>query len=316
MGLRSSPAPDSPRPNLVLPAILGLLCAGIVAAGYLYYDAQRHSIRAQIASQLSAVAHLKVQQIESWLGERTADAALLAADPMVQAPASVQSRHQVQNWLESFREHCGYTEVSILNGGGAVLNSAAEYALPNDGATVQLAVRTARAGIAAMSDLHNVAYSAVIDFLAPVRTPGGAPTGAVVLLRADASGFLRDLVQAWPGESPSAEALLVRREGDRVVYLNELRFPDGAKSRFTLPPGPDLPAALDAQGRQGIHYGFDYRGVAVVAALAQVPGTPWALVVKVDAEEVFAPLRQRSHTVGLIVGLLLAGCLTTFGLST
>jgi hypothetical protein len=77
------------------------------------------------------------------------------------------------------------------------------------------------------------------------------------------------------------------------------------------PLGSDLPAAMAARGIEGVHYGLDYRGVPVMAALRQVPETPWALVAKMDTEEIYTPLLQRSITMGLVAGLLLAACLTT-----
>lgn len=51
-----------------------------------------------------------------------------------------------------------------------------------------------------------------------------------------------------------------------------------------------------------------------MAALRKVPESSWALVAKVDAEEVYRELRQRSRVTALVVGLLLAGCLLTVGL--
>lgn len=38
-------------------------------------------------------------------------------------------------------------------------------------------------------------------------------------------------------------------------------------------------------GKQGICEGSDYRGVAVLADLHPIPGSPWFIVAKVDAEE-------------------------------
>ena len=54
------------------------------------------------------------------------------------------------------------------------------------------------------------------------------PLGAIVLLN-DASQFFYPLIQRWPLPSKTAETLLVMRDGDDVLYINNLRYrPDGA----------------------------------------------------------------------------------------
>ena len=44
-----------------------------------------------------------------------------------------------------------------------------------------------------------------------------------LVLRIDPGKVLYPLLQSWPTASKSAESLIVRKEGDEIVYLNELR---------------------------------------------------------------------------------------------
>ena len=126
--------------------------------------------------------------------------------------------------------------------------------------------------------------------------------------------LLYPMVQSWPTPSRTAESLLVRLEEDKIRYLNELRHRKGTALRLVMPVRGDLPAAHEPPAASGgVQDGTDYRGVPVLAALRQIPETHWALVAKVDAEEIYAPMRQRSHAIGWTVGLLLTGCLATFG---
>ena len=46
-------------------------------------------------------------------------------------------------------------------------------------------------------------------------------------------------------------------------------------------------------GQEGIVEGVDYRGVPVIAAVRAVPDSPWFLVARMDASEVYAPVRER-----------------------
>ena len=133
-------------------------------------------------------------------------------------------------------------------------------------------------------------------------------------LRMEVSAFLYALVQAWPTPSPTAECLLVRREGERIRYLNEPRHKKQAPLEMTLPLRDDRIAAIALEGTSGVQDGRDYRGVPVLAALRQVPGTDWGLIAKVDADEIYRPMRQRSHAIVLVVGLLSAVCFAAFGM--
>ncbi len=60
---------------------------------------------------------------------------------------------------------------------------------------------------------------------------------------------------------------------------------------------PKLVAAMIARGKKGIVEGLDYRGVPVLAAAGLIPDSPWFLVAKVDANEIYAPLKKLSQQV-------------------
>jgi hypothetical protein len=301
--------------SIALPLILAALCAGILAAGLFYARSQRRDMQAAVASELSSIADLKVQQILAWRRERIADSALLASEPLALAPAADQIRFGFEKWLEAFRRLYGYLEVAVLNSDGSVRNAASEdlsagAADPRVLALVQAALQS---GQPAASDLKaSASGSPYLDFVAPVLL-NGAATGRAILLRLEASGFLYGLVESWPTPSASAECLLVRLEGNRVRYLNQPRYKSKKALEMTLPLRSDLPAAMAVTGQEGVHEGLDYRGVRVVGALRRIPGTPWALVAKVDAAEIYSPLNQRFIAIGLAVGLLSAGCFITLG---
>ena len=304
----SSPA------NLALPAIIGVLCAGILGAGFVFARNQRKNMEAGIAGQLSAIADLKVQQILAWRRERAADAVLLAKDPLLVAPAAIQSQYRLRNWLEWFRHLWGYSEVGIRDTQGQVLTVASEDAGPENPLLASLIREAARSGQPNSSDLIRGPLGVYLDFVAPLPSTGGAPAGKTVVLRMEASAFLNGIVEPWPVPSQTAECLLVRMEGDRVRYLNGLRFRNRAALENTSPLREDPVAAMALEGIEGVYQGRDYRGVQVVSALRKIPDTAWALVAKVDAQEIDSPVRRRMLLIGLVVGLLLAACFTTFGI--
>ena len=117
----------------------------------------------------------------------------------------------------------------------------------------------------------------------------------MLVLQVNAHDFLFPLIRAWPTPSPTAETLLVRREGDEVVFLNELRHRKGTALNLRFPVSKrGLLAAMAVRGYEGVADGIDYRGVPVLGALQGVPGSSWFLVAKVDAEEIYAPIYQRA----------------------
>jgi PAS domain S-box-containing protein len=130
----------------------------------------------------------------------------------------------------------------------------------------------------------------------------------VLLLRIDPDKILFPLIQLWPTPSLSSETLLIERDSDDVVYLNELRHQKIIPSILRLPISNEkLPAAMAVRGIDGIVEGMDYRGVSVLAVIRRIPGSPWFMVSKVDQEEVFAPLRLEAWLIGgMIIILILA----------
>jgi len=131
----------------------------------------------------------------------------------------------------------------------------------------------------------------------------------VLLLEVDARQSLFPLVQSWPTRSRTAETLLIRREGNDAVFLNELRHRKGTALNLRLPIDrmPGLPAARATSGEEGVVEGNDYRQVPVVAALRAIPGTPWFLVAKIDREEIYAPFWREVSTAIPLLAVLMMG---------
>ncbi|HVN71852.1 MAG TPA: ATP-binding protein [Desulfomonilia bacterium] len=149
-----------------------------------------------------------------------------------------------------------------------------------------------------------------LGILIPV--PGcGQPektTMGYMLLEIDPTAFLFPLIQSWPTPSHTAETLLVRREGNDVLFLNELRHIKKTVLRLRLPLyRHDLPAARAVLGYEGAMEGDDYRGKAVLAYLDKIPDSPWFMVSKVDQDEIYAPIQKVALSITVIVILMILG---------
>ena len=123
-----------------------------------------------------------------------------------------------------------------------------------------------------------------LDAAAPILDAEGRPT-AVLVLRVDPQHYLYPLLESWPTPSRTAETLLVRNEGEEVVFLNQLRHSPSPPLTLHIPLSrAEVPAVRAALGEVGEFEGPDYRGVDVLADIRPVPDSPWYMVAKVDSE--------------------------------
>ncbi len=298
-------------------AVFLSLALGILVGGSLYLRGQLATAREAAQGELQEIADLKAGQIANWYQERQGDARQILQSSLIQgefrrflagAPQA-PSRDELRTWMEGLCSSSLFQRVVLFDAQGRV-----RLVAPPE-ATVQVEglapwVREApRARDLVNQDLYRDPGGAEIHMNLWVPIPGTAPGGGssegLLLLQVDARSFLFPLIQSWPVRSASAETLLVRREGDAVLFLNELRHRPHSALRLHVPmSGPSaLPAILAVQGREGLVRGLDYRGVPVLSAVRRVPGTPWSMVAKIDEGEIYGPLRLR----GWIVGAILMG---------
>jgi PAS domain S-box-containing protein len=294
-----------------------LLFAAIMVVGGVYLQVQQAHMRRAAQAELVAVADLKCEEIVQWRQERTHDAFFLASAAfaardvaaLLADPDSEAARAEVLNWLTLLKGD-RYTSATIFDTGGTARFSVPpQAAFPGDKLQALVAEAVLRNAVT-LSDLHGAENNGVhLDLTVPIHAPGADPAAApiaVILLQMDPHRFLFPLIQSWPSPSLSAETLLVRREGDEVLFLNDLRHRKGAAKSLRLPlDQPGLIAAMAVQGISGVVEGGDYRGVPAVAALRKVPDSPWFLVAKVDRAEIYATSRGQAMQVAAIMALLI-----------
>jgi len=306
--------PTSPRRWLFI--YVALILAVLIGGGW-FLRHEEKQIRRQVIDQLESIGQLKNHQIQQWRAERLGDAQVLVDMPFageivsqwLDAP-SPERTGKLLGWFRSLQSNYQYSDVILLDAQGQVrLRLAADTGPVNQ--EIHKKIReAARQHRALLTDLHQVPlYKPHQDVIGPLY--GGqaenAPHIGTIILRIDASTFLYPMIQSWPVESRSGETLLVRREGDEILFLNELRHRRDSALQLRLPlRQPDLPAAMVASGQRGVIAGTDYRNVAVIAVGYTVQDTNWFMVTKIDTDEALAPWHlQAMYIVALIVGALL-----------
>ena len=259
---------------------------------------------------LAAIAELKAGQVESWLRERDDDANEISdraglierAEQWLKKGDSNAKLFLLARMNTLTRTH-GYETVLLYPNGRQSMTS---YPV-RDPATNQIWHDLLKAALSSgkpqRSDLYRDGSGRIrLDYVVPLRLHGPQRTVGALVLRAPIEQFLFPLIQSWPASSPSAETVLTRRDGDQVLFLNELRHRKETALSLRLPlDTPELPAAVSINsGKPVTMEGSDYRGVRVLAATRPIRGTDWHLVAKVDRAEVMALLTEMLLWVGLV----------------
>ena len=314
--MSSRPVSDHMQYRLALLFIMLALC--IVSAGYLYFIIQEQHLKKNIQDELSAVAVLKVDQIAAWRKERIGNATtvtnnaftLSAVRKFLSNPNTPGLRQELLDLMKSRGEIYDYRVVRLVDARGTIRISTIKDDRPLGPQAKKALLEAFNRKQAVLSDIHSKPSTTDIhfDLVAPFILRKGisdVPIGAIVF-EIDPHSFLYPLIRSWQGRSDTAETLLVRREGNEVVYLNELRHRKGTSLFMRLPLNQErLPAAMAVMGQRGIFEGRDYRNVPVLAALQAVPQSNWFLIAKMDMMEINAPIRKQAREVTIAIILLI-----------
>ena len=323
-------APEDQLPSIrknftVYLPLLGYVALVFLVAATAYYSFWKMEgvLEEEKLRDLGAIADTKAGQIGAWrevqkrIGEGFAEGSLLADEFgrwQEQGMPPDEHKYHIRQLLSELQYVNGYKTLLLLDRKGVARISAHDVYVP-DAEAMRLAAQAMDSRKVVFSDFHrnnDGSQEIYIDLIVPLITSKktGQIVGAAILV-IDPHTFLYPLIQSWPTRRDSAETLLVRREGKEVLFLNELHHgKDSALSLHVPLDLPNLPAAMAVRGETGTTDGVDYRGVAVVAAMREIPGTPWFMVAKVDKAELFAPINQLktwAAGLGFVVALLGGG---------
>ncbi|CAK0781886.1 hypothetical protein CCP4SC76_8040001 [Gammaproteobacteria bacterium] len=305
---------------VILAGAMVLMATG----GTWFYQTQKQALRLQAEATLQTIANLKVDALVQWRSERLSDSNLLAKSPFLGRAVEEWLKNplpalteQLLNEFRSLRDHARYSDVLLVDPQGQIRLSLAGRTGQIDAFELRTLNTAWRETGPQFSDLHQDAddpfpHATGISPIFGVQGSAG-PVGAI-LLRTDARQFLYPLLQTWPIPTESGESLLVEPEGNSVLYLNNLRFqPDSALNLRIPATQTEVPAVMAAQGRRGLIYGTDYRGVKVMSVVAAIANTSWFLEIKIDMEEALAGWRQHSSLLLALFLVLVAMVATAAG---
>lgn len=300
------------------PTGIFLLCAFLITlACYAAFENIRANEIEETNKTLVSVGQLKVNQIQSYLWERGEDAGVVLrflTSPLAQywlAHRGTNPPVTLYQLVETIGTSYQYRGILLLDSEANIrLNTSHSGTLTEDGKAIALRAMHERA-----TALFKIYYGdsltpdqPVLDTFVPVMSPDGKSPVGTIVLRSELA-FFSQLLRSWPVQSETAESLLVTKDGSDVLFLNELRHKKGTAATFRIPLGTDnnsaaWPAMLAVNGHFGLLEANDYSGKHVLAYTLSVPGTPWAMVIKMDLAEAVAR-SQRLLRVAIIIAVTL-----------
>jgi two-component system, cell cycle sensor histidine kinase and response regulator CckA len=232
--------------RILAPAALVVVALALLGWGVWFYRIQEQELRHGVESELESIARLKVQLISAWRQERLDDAALLMdrlaliadAKSWLQGPTAETARETLRRF-HSLRQHFRYRDILLVDPDGKLRLSLLDYAGIYHAGAAEAMATVLRDRKPVFTDLHTEADNPTphIGVVAPIFSNNGTPPrllGAFILV-SDAREFLYPLIQSWPVPSSTAETILVRRDGDDLLFLNDLRHREDTGLELRIP---------------------------------------------------------------------------------
>lgn len=293
----------------------------ISISGYFLIQQQQRFLLKEKHKEIATIADLKSAQLVQWRNERFAEGASIRANAMmarrIKDYLAGKDRPSVQQefklWMANLIDLGGYSRGMLFTPDGDLISSDAELKPSLTQHYFSMVAEASGEHELILSDFHTDGTGTPfdIDLVVPImdfsRTPHRCI--AVLILDIEPEKRLYPLLQSWPTTSTSAETILVRKDGDSVLFLNDLRYRKQTNEPFYLPiTHTNLPAVRAALGEEGSFDGVDYRDIAVISATRKIPGTQWGMVAKIDRAEVLAPLTKFTFYV-ILSGLFITAAL-------
>ena len=291
------------------------------AASYILIDNFKQIEKARAFENLHGIGKLKAGQIQKYLQERKGDALV---------GSKFLGSSQVQHWLNNpsgevpsvARQPLEAAIKAYQYGGALLLDDKANIRFgsgqyPELSKTAKsLASRAIKENTLLVSSIYfgdpSNPDKPLLDVFVPLLKPDASAVMGVLVLR-DNLQFLYALLQTWPVESLSGETLLVTRDGDDVLFLNELRFKKetALKLRLSLRRSADALLVPTIEMLKNGYFGpleaVDYREKPTLAFNIAVPDTPWGMTVKMDSDEVLEHVRRLQIIAWIIAVFFILG---------
>jgi signal transduction histidine kinase len=293
----------------------------VSTACYCMIQQQKWFLRDEKQKEISTIVDLKTQQLVQWRKERLAEGTIIRTNTMMARnindyivdKKNSRFRQEFKQWLANLITVSEYSKGILFTPDGEIISSDSELKEPPAHHYFDLVAEAAKEHSLILSDFHrdSIGDPYNINLAIPIMNGNGTHSRciAVLVFDIDPAKRLYPLIQSWPTTSSTTETLLIKREGDSVLFLNELRFRKKTSTPFKLPlTDRNRPAVKAALGQEGTCEGIDYRNETVLCATRVIPGTRWGMLAKIDIREVLEPL-SKSILMVAFVGFIVIICI-------
>ncbi|BCT68187.1 PAS domain S-box protein [Nitrosospira sp. NRS527] len=306
----------------------------ILVIGYSLLRTFETETQKTAVQQVSAIADMKAEQIDSYLRERIRDAriiqvasttrmamrefAIAYAKDGVESHAYRRLDAFYRGHFKRFVEDAGYYDLFLVSTQGDIVYTQAHeadfatnlitgpYRNSGLGRITRAALNTLQSGVSDF-EYYPPSRGAIAAFMAIPIVVEGKLEGVLALQIYSERVF--DVVTDNVGLGASGETVVTRLLDDHTaLVMAPLKHEPNAALEFKIPiHNPPFSTAVHngLYGERGGGLKMDYRGKEVVAAWRYLPRMNWSIEVKMDADEVFASVtRVRAFSL-LILGLTL-----------
>ncbi|MGN6185112.1 MAG: PAS domain S-box protein [Thermoanaerobaculia bacterium] len=263
-------------------------------------------------TQLRVIADDRQTAISSWAQERLADTRVAASYVDDVLDGTTRTEHLSNELLDDFVSSYRYDAAYILDASNRVLIHSKD-AIRDEPCIATFAERARTHGQEIIDFCRDQQKNPKIITAAPLLPHSNkALQAAAIVFVIDPHPYIYPSIIKWSTTTKTGESTLGRIEGREAVSLSPVRHIKAAPMTLRRPLERSAIGIAKQRGHT-IRY-RDYRNVPVVGEVRELGQTPWALIVKIDESEVFAPAVAQTTHLGVIVsgGSILVAWLAFF----
>ncbi len=277
----------------------------VIIYGFLSYKSNVEERYQQVIRELSILSDSKVKRIQSWRNERYGDAGVMmgnsslisAYNDWLKNPGNDVLKNAVVQMILSYEKYFNYKNIILFDKNRTVrlsldsTNSSLDSTLISN---INISISDKNPSISNLFIADNDS-SIYLDVSAPFFIDDELIGG--VILRIDPDDFLFPEVNNWPVISRTTESLLLSVVENTVVFLNNFRFKDKTALKYKIKINEEneyITSVKAAKGLRGLSEGVDYKNSRTINDIRQIEGSPWILINKIDVDEIYTPIVERT----------------------